>query len=139
MLSPPCGSFGNSGRLPDGGARDAKCSDTFGGSAVLPTLILGIFTMLGALQHCTSRLWSLRSFSTTPVVEAGYKMKTHSGAKKRWRSSVGSGKFKRGQAFRQHLHANKPPARLNRLGNTVFSTPTQTHKLKKVLLPYGSG
>ncbi|KAJ7459902.1 hypothetical protein FB451DRAFT_1045897 [Mycena latifolia] len=92
------------------------------------------------LRFCVSQApWAPRLFSTTSMVEAGYKMKSHSGAKKRWRSSPGSKSFKRGQAFRSHLNASKSPARLNRLGNTAYSTPAQTHKLKKLLLPYGSG
>ncbi|KAJ7107275.1 hypothetical protein C8R43DRAFT_839786, partial [Mycena crocata] len=82
--------------------------------------------------------WGPRSFSTTPVAEALYKMKSHHGAKKRWRSAPGGKAFKRGKAFRSHLNASKSPARLNRLGNTAYSTAAQTHKLKKVLLPYGS-
>ncbi|KAF7288511.1 Ribosomal protein L35 [Mycena chlorophos] len=80
-----------------------------------------------------------RAFSTTSVLEAGYKLKSHSGAKKRWRSSPGLQSFKRGRAGRAHLNTSKAPARLNRLGNTAYSTPAQTHKLRKVLLPYGSG
>ncbi|KAJ7644173.1 hypothetical protein FB45DRAFT_718732, partial [Roridomyces roridus] len=79
-----------------------------------------------------------RLFSTTSMLEAGYKMKSHSGAKKRWRSSPGKASFKRGKAFRSHLNTSKPPSRLNRLGNTAYSTPAQTHKLRKLLLPYGS-
>ncbi|KAF9533151.1 hypothetical protein CPB83DRAFT_758381 [Crepidotus variabilis] len=79
-----------------------------------------------------------RLFSTSKVVEAGYKMKSHSGAKKRWRS-LGSGNlFKRGKAGHWHLNTSKSPAQKNRLSTTAYSTPTQTHKLKKLLLPYGS-
>ncbi|KAJ7175912.1 hypothetical protein C8R46DRAFT_891269 [Mycena filopes] len=95
---------------------------------------------LSTVRLCASQtLWRPRPFSTTSILEAKYKMKSHQGAKKRWRSSPGLKSFKRGQAFRSHLNANKSPARLNRLGNTAYSTPAQTHKLRKVLLPYGSG
>ncbi|KAJ7672777.1 hypothetical protein B0H17DRAFT_947613 [Mycena rosella] len=92
------------------------------------------------LRSCVAQTsWAARPFSSTSVAEALYKMKSHSGAKKRWRSAPGSKSFKRGQAFRSHLNASKSPARINRLGNTAYSTPAQTHKLRKVLLPYGSG
>ncbi|KAF7314289.1 Ribosomal protein L35 [Mycena kentingensis (nom. inval.)] len=83
--------------------------------------------------------WAPRAFSTTPALEQKYKLKSHSGAKKRWRSTPGLKSFKRGQAGRSHLNTSKAPARLNRLGATAYSTPAQTHKLRKVLLPYGSG
>ena len=57
------------------------------------------FTMfLGHLLVSSSpRAWisSGRLFSTTSVVEAGYKMKSHSGAKKRWRSLASGNSFKR--------------------------------------------
>lgn len=36
-----------------------------------------------------------RFFSSTPINEAGYKMKSHSGAKKRWRSLASGSSFKR--------------------------------------------
>ncbi|KAJ3801573.1 hypothetical protein GGU11DRAFT_216996 [Lentinula aff. detonsa] len=85
-----------------------------------------------------SPIWRPRMFSMTSVVEAGYKMKSHSGAKKRWRSLGSGSSFKRGKANHQHLNVTKPPARKNRLSTTAYSTPAQTHKLKKLLLPYGS-
>ncbi|KAJ3887254.1 hypothetical protein GG344DRAFT_55999 [Lentinula edodes] len=83
-------------------------------------------------------IWQRRMFSMTSVVEAGYKMKSHSGAKKRWRSLASGSSFKRGKANHQHLNVTKPPARKNRLSTTAYSTAAQTHKLKKLLLPYGS-
>ncbi|GLB38345.1 putative ribosomal protein l35 [Lyophyllum shimeji] len=79
-----------------------------------------------------------RLFSTTSVAQAGYKLKSHSGAKKRWRSLADGTTFKRGKAFRSHLNVTKSPARINRLGQTAYATPTQAVKLKKSLLPYGS-
>lgn len=42
------------------------------------------------------------------------------------------------KAGHSHLNVTKRPARINRLGNTAYATEAQTHKLKKVLLPYGS-
>ncbi|PPQ70020.1 hypothetical protein CVT26_013308 [Gymnopilus dilepis] len=99
--------------------------------------------LLGTAQSClrlrgqSSAL--SRLFSTTRIAEAGYKMKSHSGAKKRWRSLGSGNAFKRGKAGHQHLNVTKSPARKNRLSTTAYSTPAQTHKLKKLLLPYGSG
>ncbi|KAF9565733.1 hypothetical protein CPC08DRAFT_759371 [Agrocybe pediades] len=94
-------------------------------------------TCLRAQQHpfasSTSRLFSM----STPV-EAGYKMKSHSGAKKRWRSLGSGNAFKRGKAGHSHMNVSKPPARKNRLSTTAYSNSAQTHKLKKLLLPYGS-
>ncbi|PPQ91680.1 hypothetical protein CVT25_012893 [Psilocybe cyanescens] len=86
-------------------------------------------------SSATSRL-----FSTTQSVEGAlYKMKSHSGAKKRWRSLGSGSAFKRGKAGHSHLNTSKTPARKNRLSTTAYATPAQTHKLKKLLLPYGSG
>ncbi|KIL63234.1 hypothetical protein M378DRAFT_187084 [Amanita muscaria Koide BX008] len=98
------------------------------------------FSHLAASAHSFLRpaSGSYRLFSTTTAVEAGYKMKSHSGAKKRWRSLASGTSFKRPKAGHSHLNVTKSPARKNRLGNTAISTPTQTHKLKKLLLPYGT-
>ncbi|KIK52088.1 hypothetical protein GYMLUDRAFT_50157 [Collybiopsis luxurians FD-317 M1] len=74
----------------------------------------------------------------TSVAEAGYKIKSHSGAKKRFKSLGSGSTFKRAFANHQHLNVHKSPARKNRLAQTAYSTSTQSHKLKKVLLPYGS-
>ncbi|KAJ7863061.1 hypothetical protein B0H14DRAFT_2349197 [Mycena olivaceomarginata] len=98
------------------------------------------FHLLSTVRFCASQsLWTPRLFSTSAVVEAGYKMKSHSGRKEAVEICPGPEIFQRGQAFRSHLNANKSPARINRLGNTAYSTPAQTHKLRKLLLPYGSG
>ncbi|RXW24461.1 hypothetical protein EST38_g1394 [Candolleomyces aberdarensis] len=65
-------------------------------------------------------------------------MKSHSGAKKRWRS-LGSGTaFKRGKAGHSHLNVHKSAERKNKLSATAYSNHTQTVNLKKRLLPYGS-
>ncbi|TEB39791.1 hypothetical protein FA13DRAFT_1724012 [Coprinellus micaceus] len=79
-----------------------------------------------------------RSFSMSPIVEAGYKLKSHSGAKKRWRSLGASSVFKRGKAGHSHLNVHKAPGRKNQLSTTAYSTPRQTVNLNKRLLPYGS-
>ncbi|KAH0832118.1 hypothetical protein J3R83DRAFT_13027, partial [Lanmaoa asiatica] len=93
-----------------------------------------------------------RSFSTSAVANFP-KLKTHSGAKKRW-CAIASGKFKRVgiscpnvtrstdqylpcQAHANHSHKNvsKRPARKNNLAQTAYSSQSQTTTLKK-LLPY---
>ena len=58
----------------------------------LPALVHG---RDAAAMFSFSRVFSTaRLFSTSAVAEAGYKLKSHSGAKKRWRS-IASGVFKR--------------------------------------------
>ncbi|KAF9454681.1 hypothetical protein P691DRAFT_189564 [Macrolepiota fuliginosa MF-IS2] len=95
---------------------------------------------LGQLLTLSPRSWlsTGRLFSTTSVVEAGYKMKSHSGAKKRWKSLASGSSFKRDKAYHSHLAVSKSPARKNRLSQTAYSNAAQTHTLKKILLPYGS-
>ncbi|KAI0087901.1 hypothetical protein BDY19DRAFT_892459 [Irpex rosettiformis] len=78
---------------------------------------------------------AVRQFSTTAIAEYP-KLKSHSGAKKRWRS-LSTGKFKRAHAYHSHLNANKGSAQKHRLGKTAYSHDKQTVTLKK-LLPYGS-
>ncbi|KAI0648132.1 hypothetical protein C8Q79DRAFT_906276 [Trametes meyenii] len=80
-------------------------------------------------------LATTRLFSTSAVAQFP-KLKSHSGAKKRWRS-IASGIFKRGKAGHKHLNVNKSPARKNELSQTAYSHGSQTSRLKK-LLPYGS-
>ncbi|KDQ16068.1 hypothetical protein BOTBODRAFT_107461 [Botryobasidium botryosum FD-172 SS1] len=77
---------------------------------------------------------SPRAF-TTSLPTYFPKLKTHSGAKKRW-SSLPSGLFKRGKAGRRHLNSGMPSSRLNRLGNTAYANPQQAAVLRK-LMPYG--
>ena len=48
-----------------------------------------------ALRKSNPQSSVLRLFSSTPITEAGYKMKSHSGAKKRWRSLASGSSFKR--------------------------------------------
>jgi large subunit ribosomal protein L35 len=60
------------------------------------------------------------------------KMKTHSGAKKRFRVT-GSGKVMREQANRRHLFENKPSTRTRRLSLDVAASPADTKKIKRLL------
>ncbi|KAH8114702.1 ribosomal protein L35 [Phellopilus nigrolimitatus] len=78
---------------------------------------------------------AVRSFSTSAVSEFP-KLKSHSGAKKRWRA-IANGHFKRAQAGHSHLNVTKRPGRKNCLGRTAYSNSTQKAILKKAL-PYGN-
>ncbi|PCH40030.1 hypothetical protein WOLCODRAFT_136618 [Wolfiporia cocos MD-104 SS10] len=80
-------------------------------------------------------LASPRFFSTTAVAQK-YKLKSHHGAKKRFKS-IASGAFKRAHAGLVHKNVHKSPARKTRLGQTAYTSGSQTALLKK-MLPYGS-
>jgi len=60
------------------------------------------------------------------------KMKTHSGAKKRFRLT-GSGKLMREQANRRHLLEHKPTSRTRRLAADLAVSPADTKKIKRML------
>ena len=60
------------------------------------------------------------------------KMKTHSGAKKRFRVT-GSGKLVHRRANRQHNVEHKPSTRTRRLAGDQVLSPADTKKAKKLL------
>ncbi|GLX01966.1 hypothetical protein Misp02_60520 [Microtetraspora sp. NBRC 16547] len=60
------------------------------------------------------------------------KMKTHSGAKKRFRVT-GSGKIVRRRANRKHLFEHKPSTRTRRLEGDVIVSDADAKKIKKLL------
>ena len=60
------------------------------------------------------------------------KMKTHSGASKRFRLT-GSGKVMRRRANRNHLLEHKPTKRTRRLGNDQVLAGADVRKIKKLL------
>jgi large subunit ribosomal protein L35 len=60
------------------------------------------------------------------------KMKTHSGAKKRFRLT-GSGRVLREQANRRHLFEGKPTTRTRRLAQDVETSAADVKKVKKLL------
>ncbi|HWC33246.1 MAG TPA: 50S ribosomal protein L35 [Mycobacteriales bacterium] len=60
------------------------------------------------------------------------KMKTHSGAKKRF-AVTGSGKLTRRRANRNHLLEHKSSTRTRRLDNEVVMSPADTKKMNKLL------
>ncbi|KAI0697910.1 hypothetical protein BC835DRAFT_1269781 [Cytidiella melzeri] len=87
------------------------------------------------LTRLASAFSAARQFSTSTVLQYP-KLKSHSGAKKRWRS-LSSGNFKRAHAYHSHLNVNKGSGQKHRLSKTAYSHDKQTVTLKK-LLPYGS-
>lgn len=60
------------------------------------------------------------------------KNKTHSGAKKRFRTT-GSGKVLREQAKRRHLAEHKPSSKMRRLGMDLEVSSADVTKIKKLL------
>jgi len=60
------------------------------------------------------------------------KMKTHSGAGKRFRLT-GTGKVMRRRANRNHLLEHKPSTRTRRLAREVTVSPADTRKMKRLL------
>ena len=60
------------------------------------------------------------------------KMKTHSGAKKRFRVT-GTGKIMRRRANRNHLLEHKPTKRTRRLSDEVVLSKNDATKIKKLL------
>ena len=60
------------------------------------------------------------------------KMKTHSGAKKRFKIT-GSGKLQHRRANRNHLLEHKPSTRTRRLANEEVLSDADTKKAKKLL------
>ena len=59
-------------------------------------------------------------------------MKTHSGAKKRFRLTA-SGKIKRKKRHKRHLLVNKPAWRKRQLGKTAYVSPSFVAETKKLL------
>jgi large subunit ribosomal protein L35 len=60
------------------------------------------------------------------------KMKTHSGAKKRFRLT-GTGKIMRRRANRQHYFEHKPSTRTRRLADEVQLSPADSKNARKLL------
>ena len=60
------------------------------------------------------------------------KMKTHRGAAKRFKIT-GTGKIKRGRAFRKHLFEGKPSKRTRRLKPMVLLAPGDEARVKRQL------
>ena len=62
------------------------------------------------------------------------KIKTHSGAKKRF-SLTKTGKVKRAQAFKRHILTKKDTKRTRRLRTTAYADATNVAAVKK-MIPY---
>ena len=60
------------------------------------------------------------------------KMKTHKGAKKRFRTT-GSGKIKRGRTNKQHLAAAKSPKRIRQLRRPAEGSAAEAPQVRKQL------
>jgi len=60
------------------------------------------------------------------------KMKTHSGAKKRFKVT-GSGRLRREQANGRHLLEHKPSTRTRRISADVDVAPSDAKKIKRLL------
>lgn len=66
---------------------------------------------------------------------AGYKLKSHRGAAKRFSVTKG-GKVKRNKAFARHLLTKKSPKRKRRYRTSTVVSPGEAKVIRK-LLPYG--
>jgi len=62
------------------------------------------------------------------------KLKTHSGAAKRFKKT-GTGKIVRHHAFARHILTSKTRSRKRKLGSAVLADPADQPKLKE-MLPY---
>ncbi len=62
------------------------------------------------------------------------KMKTHRGAAKRF-SKTGSGKIKRGKAYKSHILNKKSPKRKRNLRKSTLIAAVEEKKIKR-LIPY---
>ena len=62
------------------------------------------------------------------------KMKTHRGAVKRF-SKTGSGKIKRGKAYKSHILNKKSPKRKRNLRKSTLIAAVEEKKIKR-LIPY---
>jgi large subunit ribosomal protein L35 len=63
-----------------------------------------------------------------------YKLKTHSGAKKRFKKTA-SGKVKRGSAFKRHILTSKSKKMKRQLKGTTLVSEADTPKIKR-MIPY---
>ncbi|MCA9679079.1 MAG: 50S ribosomal protein L35 [Myxococcales bacterium] len=64
------------------------------------------------------------------------KMKTHTGAKKRFRSTA-TGKFKYQKTFKRHLLTGRSAKRKRHLRNAAYVGPSHHHQIV-AMLPYGA-
>ena len=62
------------------------------------------------------------------------KLKTHSGAAKRFKKT-GTGKIKRGHAFKRHILTSKATKRKRQLDTDTMVDPADARKIKR-MIPY---
>ncbi len=62
------------------------------------------------------------------------KLKTHSGAAKRFKKT-GTGKIKRGHAFKRHILTSKDSKRKRQLDTDTMVDPADARKIKR-MIPY---
>ncbi|MEK6747916.1 MAG: 50S ribosomal protein L35 [Pseudomonadota bacterium] len=62
------------------------------------------------------------------------KMKTNSGAKKRFKRTGGGG-FKRGQSHLRHILTKKSSKRKRQLGSPAYVSDTDDHRIER-MMPY---
>jgi large subunit ribosomal protein L35 len=62
------------------------------------------------------------------------KLKTHSGASKRFKKTA-SGKVKRGHSFLRHILTSKDKKRKRQLGSSTLVDPADAPKIKR-MIPY---
>ncbi len=60
------------------------------------------------------------------------KMKTHSGAKKRFKRTA-NGKLRGRRAYSSHILEKKSPKRKRRMAKPVVISPNDTHKVNRLL------
>ncbi|CAG8448205.1 9697_t:CDS:2 [Funneliformis caledonium] len=102
-----------------------------------PLLLTNYYTQKNGFQSSPFHFINLTHVTLTPPVFIrckSTKMKTHSGAKKRFRV-LGNGKFKRSKAGKRHLNTGVSRSKIRRLSKPAFAHSSQMNHLKK-LMPY---
>jgi large subunit ribosomal protein L35 len=84
--------------------------------------------------YSLARNLRLCRFKPNERVTMGYKLKTHSGAKKRFKKTA-SGKVKRGHAFIRHILTSKSTKTKRKLDMAGMVSDADTPKIKR-MIPY---
>ena len=98
-------------------------------------------SLIGAGKSLSSvsfgAIWVDAQFAAAKKVQTRKRMpklKTHTGAKKRF-SKTGTGKIKRGQTKTRHILTSKPPKVKRKLGRTVLVSDGDYKKVAR-MIPY---
>ncbi|CAO3676846.1 unnamed protein product [Umbelopsis ramanniana] len=99
-------------------------------------MIANLLKAIASPIASVARPMGISMYQTTMQVRfMSNKLKSHSGAKKRF-FPVGNGKFKRWQVGKRHINVGFTPERSNRLkGSLVIQNKSDTRMLRKAL-PY---